>query len=58
VARGVSPKVIGERIGHANVGFSLETYAHILRNNDRAAAEQAAEFLIGDAWGSDDETSS
>ena len=27
---GVSPKVISERIGHANVGFFLETYAHVL----------------------------
>lgn len=55
---GISPKVISERIGHANVGFFLETYAHVLGNDDREAAEQAAEFLIGDAWDSDDETSS
>ncbi len=53
---GVSPKVISERIGHANVGFFLETYAHVLENDDREAAEQAAEFLLGDAWGSDDES--
>jgi hypothetical protein len=47
---GISPKVISERIGHANVGFFLETYAHVLGNDDREAAEQAAEFLLGDAW--------
>jgi len=47
---GISPKVISERIGHANVGFYLETYAHVLGNDDREAAEQAAEFLLGDAW--------
>jgi hypothetical protein len=47
---GVSPKVISERIGHANVGFFLETYAHVLGNDDREAAEQAAEFLLGDGW--------
>ncbi len=39
---GVSPKVISERIGHANVGFFLETYAHVLGDDDREAAEQAA----------------
>ncbi|WP_431239258.1 tyrosine-type recombinase/integrase [Mycolicibacterium aichiense] len=52
---GVSPKVVSERIGHANVGFFLETYAHVLDNDDREAAEQAASFLLGDAWNSDAE---
>ena len=51
---GVSPKVISERIGHANVGFFLETYAHVLANDDREAAEQAASFLLGDAWDTDE----
>ena len=32
---GISPKVISEWIGHANVGFFLQTYAHVLRNDDR-----------------------
>ena len=27
---GISPKVVSERIGHANVGFFLQTYAHVL----------------------------
>lgn len=55
---GASPKVISERIGHANIGFFLETYAHVLGNDDREAAEQAASLLLGDAWESDAETSS
>jgi integrase len=46
---GLNPKVISERIGHADVGFFLQTYAHVLRNDDRDAAEQAAAFLIGGA---------
>jgi len=46
----VSPKVISERIGHANVGFFLETYAHVLGDDDREAADQAASFLLGDDW--------
>jgi integrase len=37
---GLSPKVISERIGHANVGFFLETYAHVLKTDDRDAAGQ------------------
>lgn len=28
----------------------LQTYAHVLGNDDRDAAEQAAAFLIGDQW--------
>lgn len=49
---GVNPKIVSERIGHADVGFFLQTYAHVLKNDDRAAAEQAAAFLIGDQYGS------
>jgi hypothetical protein len=45
----VSPKVVN-RIGHANVGFFLQTYAHVLKNDDHEAAEQAASFLLGSAW--------
>ena len=48
--------MISQRIGHANVGFFLETYAHVLGNDDRDAAEQAAAFLLGDAWTSSDGT--
>ena len=47
---GVSANVVSDRIGHANVGFFLQTYAHVLGNDDRDAAEQAASFLIGDGW--------
>jgi integrase len=46
---GLNPKVISERIGHADVAFFLQTYAYVLRNDDRDVAEQAAAFLIGDA---------
>jgi hypothetical protein len=39
--------VVSQRIGHANVGFFLQTYAHVPGNDDRDAAEQAAAFLLG-----------
>ena len=42
--------LLSERIGHADVGFFLQTYAHVITNDDREAAEQAASFLIGDGW--------
>ena len=34
------PKVVSDRIGHANVGFFLQTYAHVLVDDDREAAQQ------------------
>jgi hypothetical protein len=46
----ISQKVISERIGHANVRFFMQTYAYVLRNDDRDAAERAAAFLIGNSW--------
>jgi hypothetical protein len=46
----ISQKVISERIGHANVRFFMQTYAYVLRNDDRDAAERAAAFLIGTSW--------
>lgn len=52
---GVSPKIVSERIGHANIGFFLETYAHVLDNDDSEAAEQAAAFLLGDSWADGDD---
>jgi hypothetical protein len=39
---------LSERIGHADVGFFLQTYAHARNNDDREVAEQAASFPIGE----------
>lgn len=47
---GVGPKIVSDRIGHANVGFFMQTYAHVLKNDDREAAEQAASYVLGAAW--------
>jgi Phage integrase family len=43
---GLNPKVVSDRIAHANVGFFLETYAHVLKKDDREAPEPAASFLL------------
>jgi hypothetical protein len=50
-----SPKVVSERIGHWNIGFFLQTYAHVLGDDDRDAAEQAAAFIIGTSLDQGDE---
>ena len=47
---GVPMKVVSERIGHSNVSFTMATYAHVRSDADYEAAQQAADYLLGDAW--------
>jgi len=37
---GVHPKVVSERLGHANIGITLDIYSHILPGMQEAAAEK------------------
>ena len=37
---GVHPKVVSERLGHANIGITLDTYSHVLPGLQQAAAER------------------
>jgi integrase len=39
LASGVHPKVASERLGHAQVGITLDTYSHVLPNMQAEAAE-------------------
>jgi integrase len=39
LSAGVHPKVVGERLGHASVGITLDTYSHVLPGLQAAAAE-------------------
>ena len=55
---GLSPKLVSERIEHAKVGFFLETYALVLKNDDRHAAKQAESFLMGAGWDAESGTES
>ena len=36
---GVHPKVVSERLGHATVAFTLDTYAHVVPGLQEAAAK-------------------
>ena len=38
--QGVHPKVVSERLGHASVNITLDTYSHILPGIQASAAEQ------------------
>jgi integrase len=39
LAAGVHPKVVSERLGHASVAFTLDTYSHVMPGLQEAAAE-------------------
>ena len=44
---GVSPKIVSERLGHATVAFTLQTYVHVIPVMDEQAAATAAAFILG-----------
>ena len=45
---GVHPKVVSERLGHANISITLDTYSHVLPGLQEDAAEKFSK-VIGDA---------
>lgn len=44
---GVPIKVVSERLGHASIGMTMDTYAHVLPAMDRDAAAAYARLLAG-----------
>jgi integrase len=36
---GENAKVVSERLGHANIGITLNTYSHVLPNMQKSLAE-------------------
>lgn len=45
---GVHPKVVQERLGHASVQITLDTYSHVQESVGKEAAGQIARYLDGD----------
>ena len=45
IAAGVDPKTIAQLMGHANVGFTLSTYGHVMRGSEEAAAEAVSQAI-------------
>jgi len=45
LAAGTNPRIVSERLGHANVAFTLQVYGHVLPGQQRQAAEAAAALL-------------
>ncbi len=49
LSAGIHPKVVSERLGHANIGITLDIYSHVLPGMQEAAAEKFDRmFEVGD----------
>jgi integrase len=46
LAAGVNPKVISERLGHATVSITLDTYSHAIPALQEEAAEKIAGLVL------------
>ncbi|HET9139762.1 site-specific integrase, partial [Actinophytocola sp.] len=44
---GVDPKIVADRIGHANMAYTLSIYTHRSTGLDRSAAEKVANVIFG-----------
>ncbi len=45
LSEGVHPKIVSERLGHANIGITLDTYSHVLPNRQEEAARELDALL-------------
>ena len=45
LAAGTHPKVVQERLGHATIALTLDTYSHVVSGMQREAAEKLDEVL-------------
>jgi len=45
---GANPKVVSERLGHANIGITLDIYSHVLPGMQEAAAEKFDKLFWAD----------
>jgi integrase len=49
LAAGVPAKVVSERLGHATIAITMDTYSHVLPGLDAQAAGTVARLILGDA---------
>jgi integrase len=44
----VPAKVVSERLGHANIAITMDTYSHVLPGMDERAAATVASLILGE----------
>ena len=49
LAAGIPAKVVSERLGHATIAITMDTYGHVLPGLDAEAAGTVARLILGDA---------
>lgn len=47
LSSGVPVKVVSERLGHTNIGITLDTYAHVLPHMQHDAVDRLSNALFG-----------
>ncbi|TDF96596.1 tyrosine-type recombinase/integrase [Paenibacillus piri] len=45
--QGVNPKIVAERLGHANIRITLETYSHLMPSMQKETAQNFGKLLFG-----------
>jgi integrase len=50
---GIHPKVVSERLGHASIGITLDTYSHVGEGLQEEAASKVAGLIFGDEAAAD-----
>ena len=48
LAAGIPAKVVSERLGHATIAITMDTYSHVLPGLDELAAGTVARLILGD----------
>jgi integrase len=46
LAAGVPAKIVSERLGHANIAITMDTYSHVLPGMDERAASAVARLIL------------
>jgi integrase len=47
LSAGTNPKIVSERLGHASIVLTLDTYSHVLPSMQKEATEQLSHVLFG-----------
>jgi integrase len=47
LSAGENPKIVSERLGHASIVLTLDTYSHVLPSMQRSATDRLDQLLFG-----------
>lgn len=50
---GVHPKIVSERLGHASIAITMDTYQHVVPSLQRVAADSVSRLIGGIDGGTD-----